>query len=758
MGVINVVDMRGGYCLDVPPELMEENEASLAENCNWRNGIKKRNGIITYSTTDLSGFTGLKGAIRAYINDTWYTIIALDDGSYVNFYAGTGTTFAAIDNTFDWTTGYNVEFAELLGHVVAVNGVDKPAVIYWDSALTVENLELHDIRTRDAINWWAGQWDDSGSGYTYGYQELGLTGITNGATTGLTASTQYYFKVNVDGGGVTEYDITLDTDTTYLAVLALMNAEISGATFTLIGGDVRCTSDSTGSSSTIAMSAGTSGTDLFGAITGFTAFETAVAGLSTNFIDDYIDAQDAGADDFQLGNTTANDGFYISCDFTFNRVVFSSAEQAGGSPVAEYMYWNGTAWTTLGTLVTTPSWTAAAGDRTLEFNLPLDSDGLLLWKPYEVEEAEDGIMNKFVIRVRFTTAASAAFSCDYLSLYNTQYLTQILQDGRPHLVCRHNNQIYLAEKNIINFSPPNQVTGWREGQAEYFVEGGEKITGMVSQKDALVVFKENTIYTFTTTDISDPVRSSPLTNIGCIAPRTPKLLNNVVAFLSGNGIYLWDGTNVSWVSKHIRTDIDSYTLSNACAVVYGGEYMICFPSASETLVFDPDTYRLDKMGDGRVSFFKYTGYLAHIFLNCDGFSDTGYLLACVDQATPYIARCDTGTQDNIGSAANISMVFRTKYKGFENFQTLKLYGILKMKFNEVSAHDGERHIITLYRDDERDHVHVPIEVPKGTMTHSEEIRMPYLTDGDNLAIEVKHNRSTLTTFLGYSIYEEERRF
>ena len=52
----------------------------------------------------------------------------------------------------------------------------------------------------------------------------------------------------------------------------------AGATAELVNGDLRFISDLTGSASTIALSAGTTGTDLFATLTGFTAFDEAVAG------------------------------------------------------------------------------------------------------------------------------------------------------------------------------------------------------------------------------------------------------------------------------------------------------------------------------------------------------------------------------------------------------------------------------------------------------------------------------------------------
>lgn len=113
---------------------------------------------------------------------------------------------------------------------------------------------------------------------TQGYQECGLNGRIRTMETGLADTTQYYFKINIDAGGVTEYDITTSGDTTYDGVIGLMNTAVTGASFNIINGDLRCISDSFGANSTIALSAGTTGTDLFVTLTNFVTFNSAIDG------------------------------------------------------------------------------------------------------------------------------------------------------------------------------------------------------------------------------------------------------------------------------------------------------------------------------------------------------------------------------------------------------------------------------------------------------------------------------------------------
>jgi hypothetical protein len=122
-----------------------------------------------------------------------------------------------------------------------------------------------------------------------GYQECGLTGKAAATETGLSGSTAYYLFVAINGGTSTEYTFTTAADTTFAAVIILLNAAITGVTFALINGDLRCTSDSTAAKSAIALAAGTTGTDFFATLTDFAALETAVKPTGSTYFLTEID-------------------------------------------------------------------------------------------------------------------------------------------------------------------------------------------------------------------------------------------------------------------------------------------------------------------------------------------------------------------------------------------------------------------------------------------------------------------------------------
>ena len=112
--------------------------------------------------------------------------------------------------------------------------------------------------------------------YNPGYQELGLSGITPGTNSGLTAGETYYFKITVDGGTQIEPTFAVDASNTnfggrngvlskiqdyfdtqfYTTGSALFETKVSVG---IVDGDIRFTSGSYLSTSAIALAAGTSG-------------------------------------------------------------------------------------------------------------------------------------------------------------------------------------------------------------------------------------------------------------------------------------------------------------------------------------------------------------------------------------------------------------------------------------------------------------------------------------------------------------------
>ena len=91
-------------------------------------------------------------------------------------------------------------------------------------------------------------------------------------------TTAYDATVTVDGGVGQSILFFGGVAQDYTTLLGELNADTTGATWSLVGGDLQCTSDSTGISSTILIAAG-GGNDLFAALTDWTAFTVATPGV-----------------------------------------------------------------------------------------------------------------------------------------------------------------------------------------------------------------------------------------------------------------------------------------------------------------------------------------------------------------------------------------------------------------------------------------------------------------------------------------------
>lgn len=643
--IANSYDFRGGYHTNLPPENTPDNMVLEGQNLYWKGQIKKRPGWTNLSTDATVNGNTVRGFERAFMNSTWYNIVAIDDGSDVNFYYGDDGAYTAIDASFDWTTGVDVEMAVFNNKVIAVNGTDKPAVIYYDSAFIVKTLEAYDARDRTNDEWFAGQWDD---------------------------------------------------------------------------------------------------------------------GASPEFIDDTTDAQSDTADDFQLANTTNNDGFYIAGVSVFNKIVLTSASQFDGSPVAEYSYYAGdSTWTTF-TPTTAPTWTAASGDRTIEFDLPFDSDGLLLWKLYgdvtgQVDPASKsgGALNRFIIRVRFTTAPSSAQTADYMALSHTQYLSQIFLNEKPQAVEVHQDRLFLAAGRAFRYSPPNQVTGWKSREIGSCEDGGLKIVAMQSSDGFLALFKEEAVYRlFGTTTNNFVLRPYP--QEGITGPRACAYVDKAIIYVADDGIRGLLGETSVLASRHIQTDFDGWTKSNAVVANYEGNAVISFPTNDTILWVDPDTLRQDDSdaGEGRVSFWEWTGLAADQIVYGGGAGDNGYLILHDMDNNRFVRNTTNGYDVAFDTTETaITTTLQTKYSSFGVPGNLKINRRVKV---EVSK-SGD-YTLTMYANNGDSNATATIASGIGTGHYTADISIPYTLDKYNLSYKLVNATVNAVSIYGFATDVDRRTF
>lgn len=486
-------------------------------------------------------------------------------------------------------------------------------------------------------------------------------------------------------------------------------------------------------------------------------------GAAPEFIDDTTDAQDEGTDDFALATTTANDGFYIAGVTTFNKVVVKGAPQFDGSPVAEYTYYaGGETWTAL-TMTTTPTWTAAAGDKTIEFDLPFDSDGNLAWEPYgDVDTQVDptgvpgGALQRYIIRVRFTTAPTSAQVADYFEVSNTQYLRQLFLNTKPQALAVHKDRVFLATGTTFRYSPPNQITGWYSRDIEYVGEGGIETRVMVSANAFLAVFKESGVYRyFGTTTQNFVLRYYP--QEGCTSKRGAAYVGNVVVYTADDGIRVLAGEDSILTSNHIRTDYDGWTLTNTVVRNYNGNVLISFPTNDILLWADPDMVRADEInaGDMMGSFWKWTGHAFDEMWYSQGAGDTEQLIAH-DMDTSRLVKTNANAYDTAfdgTTETNIACTLETSFTSHGAFNTKKHYRRVKLDISK----SGDW-AFTITGDNGDATATATITSGTGTSHYYADISIPYTLDGQNISYKLVNQTANTVEIFGFSTDLDRRAF
>jgi len=378
----------------------------------------------------------------------------------------------------------------------------------------------------------------------------------------------------------------------------------------------------------------------------------------------------------------------------------------------------------------------------------------LKWQKYDVSYGN--LTNRYVMRGIFSGLASPLTATHVAENTHTHYLTQIIGDQRPQAVVTHKNHVFMAAKNQVQIGVANSITGWRSDRWEYFYEGGKEVMALKSFLNFLAVIKAGKIFAIDGTSWQNwSVR--PISEGGIVSPRGAVVANNVLWMVDRDGLYAFDGVQRLKISKHIQSDIDGFTLTNAAMFFYKGDVLVSFPSNSTVLVFDPDTFRKDEMGDGRVSFYKWSPYLVRDFVYNSGGGDDGRLVLL---GTNYTAYGDYLAYDNLTSTVAISMTMQTKMFDFGGDQTVKNFSRAKPKVGEVSATAGRAYSFKFVTEDEFGGMSntVALTAGVGTGIYQKDISVPYWIDGKLVSFKVIHNSAYNARVDTVSLDYKKRRY
>ena len=479
--------------------------------------------------------------------------------------------------------------------------------------------------------------------------------------------------------------------------------------------------------------------------------------VAAAYIDDTTDAQSAAESDFNLATATAKDGFWISSNQKFSKIVFTMAEQMAGTPVAAWTYWNGSAWTAL--TVAGITWTAAEADRTGTFTPP---DAWALFEEFDgVDSNGDtsagSLFGNYVVRCSFTTAPTAAKDCDKIAVDLDLAVTNAFGVDIPTRVAIHNSRVYMASENAVLYSRYGEVKGWETRFAEYFSDGGDTINQLVSMDKQLCVVKDNALFMWSGTD-PDTFTLRKAASIGTSNGESCAVVNGLMFFERQSKIFIFGGSSDPIdVSKHIETLITT----DGWGVAYKGMYW--YISSTKILVTDPDLIKKDDVGDGIASWWPFelvgAGYTNPVVYSranhfgTDGATDTNLADSLVVAEADDLRCLDYGTQYFDDADVAIEMYLETIPFFMTHMGQNKTLKRVKAIMNQAVAW-------TFTITGENGNT-VAITVASGAAASTryiEEASIPYTIDSESFAFTLKNDTVNNAEIYGFTCELVNRRF
>ncbi|HDP36342.1 MAG TPA: hypothetical protein ENN27_00515, partial [Candidatus Atribacteria bacterium] len=129
----------------------------------------------------------------------------------------------------------------------------------------------------------------------------------------------------------------------------------------------------------------------------------------------------------------------------------------------------------------------------------------------------------------------------------------------PHLITKRRNRLYLGHDDDLVIS---QLSDCEYFPPAWFIKTGnrQKITGLVEQLNALPVFTENSIERLLGTDEDNFEFRNAFSKKGCYAIRSLVICDNLLIYLSYDGIYYFDGVTSGIfnqrLNKYIKDNIN----------------------------------------------------------------------------------------------------------------------------------------------------------------------------------------------------------
>lgn len=266
----------------------------------------------------------------------------------------------------------------------------------------------------------------------------------------------------------------------------------------------------------------------------------------------------------------------------------------------------------------------------------------------------------------------------------------------PSFIETHSNRVWTLEGNTLRFSAldtslaEENFNDWdtlnNAGTIIIPSGKGDTGTGLYSLRNSLYVFQNNAIWAIYGTSPANFELRNITNEIGMIDKRTLVEYDDIVTFLSDEGLYLFDGSNLKNISEGIiNTFIDSWAnKTSPAATLWDNKYVLSYtPSGgsvnSEAIFYD---YK-------RQAFGRFTGLYAADWSNWTGGTDNDEVyFASSNQGSIY--RWGVGGHDD---GYEIDTLYDTGSLGFASGMNDK--AIKRVYIQQLALGDWDMHVTQL---------------------------------------------------------------
>lgn len=230
----------------------------------------------------------------------------------------------------------------------------------------------------------------------------------------------------------------------------------------------------------------------------------------------------------------------------------------------------------------------------------------------------------------------------------------------PEYIAGYKLRIFYAQGNWLYFSEP----GYAGSSADYDVnnviklstDDGDVITGLVPHDDFLAIFKQNSVYSIFGSSPGDFEKPYNIhQRYGAIAPRSIVPVGPVIYFLHKEGLFHYNGSEVSPVPLSSAVENEIFNMSDndlkkAAACLWRGYYILSFtPSGhsvnDQALIFNTLT--------GHNSIEKgwsiWTNFPSNCFVIENGIDDSGDVLFGNSADSDCVFRYPSGYKDGLNN-------------------------------------------------------------------------------------------------------------